>query len=338
METFTEAYQKGASLLKGKCFDARWSHIEARIKALLAPHGPNDGAAGVLDLIRDELEAAGEGEDDQGDAVADEMLDLCRAPAHGFQDRAALLEMLRHFYLVKLTDNHRIWILDAALSIDKWVYDEFDGETRHHIKRKLAHQPFTAFDDNDRQLFGEALHRARKWSMDAVSRLGHPDQDTRDIVKRWFHSTHASEDRVKKTAKTLLGGFKKISVVCNSTNVIFSDDPSHRRRDKKGRLWLASVTSSDKMPVIYIYPGFLPLAKKNVFGRFPKMWLAALTIIHELSHKVVDTDDLQSDDDGIKPGASISSAASIKNADSWAYFITDLVGALPDEGFKEAYK
>ena len=59
METFTEAYQKGVGLLKGKCFDARWSHIEVRIKALLAPHGPNDGAAGVLDLIRDELEAAG---------------------------------------------------------------------------------------------------------------------------------------------------------------------------------------------------------------------------------------------------------------------------------------
>jgi hypothetical protein len=228
--------------------------------------------------------------------------------------------------------------LDATLSIHKWVYDEFDGETKGHVKRKLAHQPFLAFGSGDRQMFAEALHRARKWSMDAVSRLGHPDQDTRDIVKRWFHSTHASEDRVKKTAKTLLGGFKKISAVCNSTSVIFSDNPTRRTRTADGHLLLASVYSTDKMPVIYIHAGFLKYARKNVFGRFPKLWLAALTIIHELSHKLIDTDDLHYDYEGIKPGGSISSASSIKNADSWAYFIADLVGALPDGVLEEVYK
>jgi hypothetical protein len=338
MQTFTEAYEKGAGLLKSKCFDARWSHIEARIKALMATQGPSDGAAGVLDLIREELDEAGDDGDDQGNAVADEMLELCRAPARGFQERAAFLETLRHFYLVKLTDNHRVWVLDATLGIHKWVYDEFDGETQGYVKRKLAHQPFLAFGSSDRRMFAEALHRARKWSMDAVSRLGHPDPDTREIVRRWFHTPHTSDDRVKQTARTLLDGFKKIAAVCNSTSVIFSDNPLHRRRDENGQLWFASVVSTDKMPVIYIHPGFLPLARKNVFGRFPKMWLAALTVIHELSHKLVRTHDLQYDYDGIKPGASITPATSIKNADSWAYFAADLAGALPEGAFKKAYK
>src|SRR5882762_730247 len=34
MDSFTEAYQKSVKLLKTKCFDPRWSDLEARIKIL----------------------------------------------------------------------------------------------------------------------------------------------------------------------------------------------------------------------------------------------------------------------------------------------------------------
>src|SRR4051794_34747715 len=160
MDTFTEAYNKGLGLLKTKCFEPRWSQIEVQLKSLLAADGPNDGAAGVLDVIRTKLEDAGSGEEDTGGAIADEMLTLSRSDAHGYQDRAAFLEMLRHFYLVRLTHNQRVWVLDGALSISRWIYDEFDGQTKAHLKRKLAHQPFLAFGSNDRDMFAEALTRA----------------------------------------------------------------------------------------------------------------------------------------------------------------------------------
>jgi hypothetical protein len=57
MDTFTEAYQKSIGLLKTKCFDPRWSDIEARIKTLFAAAGPSAGEAPVLDLIRTRLDA-----------------------------------------------------------------------------------------------------------------------------------------------------------------------------------------------------------------------------------------------------------------------------------------
>jgi len=338
MDTFTEAYDKGVQLLKSKCFDARWKHIEARLKTLMAHSGPNDGEAAVLDKIREELEAAAAGADEPSDAQAAEMMDLARKADHGYQDRAAFLEMLRHFYFVRLTHNQRVWVLDGSLSFHQWVYDEFDGLTRHEITRKLSAEPFLAFGSNDRDMFAEALQRARKWSMQIIADLGHPDQDTLDVVRRWFHTAHTNEAHVKATARTLLDGFKKIAAVCNSTNVVFSDDPPNRGRHTDGHSWIASVTSTDKMPVIYLYGSFLKNARKNVFGRYPRMWLAALTIIHELSHKLVSTDDLRYDYDGLKPGTSITPGNAIKNADSWGYFAADQVGAIPADALKSALK
>ncbi len=338
MDTFTEAYDKGLQLLKSKCFDARWAKIEARLKALMAHNGPNDGEAAVLDNIRQELDTAADGADDPSQAQAEEMMELARKADHGYQDRAAFLEMLRHFYFVRLTHNQRIWVLDGSLSFHQWVFDEFDGLTRHELTRKLAMEPFLAFGSNDREMFAEALQRARKWSMQIIADLGHPDHDTLDVVRRWFHTADSSEARVKATAKTLLDGFKKIAAVCNSTNVIFSDDPPNRGKHADGKSWVASVTSADKMPVIYLYGSFLKNARKNVFGRYPRLWFAALTIIHELSHKLIKTNDLRYDYNGLKPGKSITPGDAINNADTWGYFAADQVGAIPEKVLKDVYK
>ena len=68
--------------------------------------------------------------------------------------------------------------------------------------------------------------------------------------------------------------------------------------------------------------------RKNVFGNVPKMWLCALTIIHELTHKLVSTKDIRYDHDGLKPGATFDNGDALNNADSWAYFAADIVGAL----------
>ena len=72
--------------------------------------------------------------------------------------------------------------------------------------------------------------------------------------------------------------------------------------------------------------------------------MCALTIIHELTHMVLNTEDFQYDDSGLKPGKERRSSEkpgqmfnhinSLKNADSWAYFAADLAGAL-SKGDKE---
>lgn len=66
--------------------------------------------------------------------------------------------------------------------------------------------------------------------------------------------------------------------------------------------------------------------------------MCSLTIIHELTHTVLNTEDFQYDTDGLKPGENRHSSEklgqkfnhsnALKNADSWAYFAADLAGAL----------
>ena len=57
--------------------------------------------------------------------------------------------------------------------------------------------------------------------------------------------------------------------------------------------------------------------------------MCALTIIHELSHREVGTDDNAYDHDGLKPAKDkLPYAKALNNADSWAYFCLDLAGVL----------
>jgi hypothetical protein len=59
------------------------------------------------------------------------------------------------------------------------------------------------------------------------------------------------------------------------------------------------------------------------------MWLCAETIIHELSHHEMNTQDHRYDDAGLKPNsATFPFAKAIDNADSWGYFALDLAGYL----------
>lgn len=64
-------------------------------------------------------------------------------------------------------------------------------------------------------------------------------------------------------------------------------------------------------------------------GNTGRLWLAAETIIHELSHIDVSTQDHRYDSSGLKPGANaFPMASALDNADSWGYFAIDLAGYL----------
>ncbi len=109
--------------------------------------------------------------------------------------------------------------------------------------------------------------------------------------------------------------------MCNSNTLILSDEP--RDRNKGGWKDWAFVYKSEKMDVLYIQGAFL---KSGNSGR---LWMCALTIIHEISHCAVGTDDNRYDSDGIKPSkGTLSHAKALNNADTWGYFSADLAGAL----------
>lgn len=68
----------------------------------------------------------------------------------------------------------------------------------------------------------------------------------------------------------------------------------------------------------------------------PKLRLCALTVVHELSHKLQSTEDIRYDYEGLRPSISFPSGDAIKDADSWAYFCGDVLGYVPQSAVTEA--
>ncbi|MCQ8105339.1 M35 family metallo-endopeptidase [Methylomonas sp. SURF-2] len=326
MNTLTEVYDKCIELLKVKSLDDSWSTIEADLKALLNADGPNFAKAEVLEDLRSKLNKASKGKGVAATAVADEIINACKVGVNGFQDRAALLKAMKHFYLVKRKGNQSIWVVDSPKDYPKWTFDEFSGATKEALKTALQKEQ-EVFGAGHRKTMSDSLQLARKWSSDVQVKLAANDKKTLEKVKRWFHAGEAPKDELAATVAVLLEGFKKIHATCNTTTVIFSDRPHLRAGGEWDNVY-ASVNSNDVMPVIYIFQVFLTTGKRNCFGQVPKLWLCALTVVHELSHKLVKTEDIRYDDDGLKPGASFTSDQALKNADSWAYFAADVVGVL----------
>jgi len=333
MDVFTDAYDKSVELLKSTSLHADWKAIEKGLKTLLEAGGPSLNSAPCLDELRGQL-AANKGKGPADKTSAEEIIRASRSDARGYQDRAALVKQMQHFYLVAKKGNQSIWVVDSPRRYGKWTYDLFSGKTVEDLKSELTHTT-EVFGPGNRKMMSDALQLARKWSADVEVKLASKSRTALATVTRWFDAGGAKADAIEASRAKLLDGFKKITAACNSTKVIFSDRP-HKRASGEMKNTFASVNSLDVMPVIYIYELFLRTGKRNKLGRIPKLWLCALTVVHELSHKLVKTDDIKYDYEGLKPGAGFSAEQALKNADSWAYFAGDLVGAVPQSAIKEA--
>ena len=149
------------------------------------------------------------------------------------------------------------------------------------------------------------------------------------MVKTWFADQNTTEAQVTEAITKLLFGFKKIAAVCNSNVLVFSDEPIDRTsltnpvKNKHGWDAFAFVHGNERMDVVYLQKAFLKA------GATGKVWKCALTIVHEVSHRAVKCHDMMYDFEGLKPDkARFPFTAAIINADSWAYFATDLAGKL----------
>ncbi|WP_077731017.1 M35 family metallo-endopeptidase [Methylocaldum sp. 14B] len=334
MDVFTEVYDKSIELLKTSSLQKDWKDIESGLKKLLQSDGPSVDAAPVLDKLRKQLEEAAKGKALSGRAQSQEILSACQTGSSGYQDRAACIKQFRHFYLVAKKGNQSIWVVDSPKHYGKWTYDLFAGRNEAQLKSDLNHWR-EVFGEGNRKMMSEALQLARKWSSDVEVKLSGKSGDANDTIRRWFHTDGAKAGDLDASRGKLLDGFKKITAACNSGKVIFSDRP-HKRADGSMKNTFASVNSLDVMPVIYIYELFLRTGKRTRLGNIPKLWLCALTVVHELSHKLVKTEDIRYDYDGLKPGNGFKTEDALNNADSWAYFAGDLVGAIPKSAIKEA--
>lgn len=326
MDVFTDAYDKSVELLRTPSLHTDWKSIEQGLKTLLEVGGPSVNSAPCLDELRKQL-TANKGKTTTAKAMADEIIRASRPTATGYQDRAALVKQMQHFYLVQKKGNQSVWVVDFPRRYGQWTYDLFAGKAVPDLKAQLEHTS-EVFGSGNRGMMSDALQLARKWSSDVEVQLASKSRSVLAVVEKWFHAAGAKPGDIEASRATLLDGFKKITAACNSTKVMFSDRP-HKRASGDMKNTYASVNSQDVMPVIYIFELFLRTGRRNKRGKIPKLWLCALTVVHELSHKVAKTDDIKYDDDGLKPGPGFSADQALKNADSWAYFAGDLVGAVP---------
>ncbi|MCK7513617.1 MAG: hypothetical protein MZV70_62735 [Desulfobacterales bacterium] len=121
MDVFTDVYEKSGELVQAPALHKDWEKIGAGLKALLQPEGPAVASAAALDTLRARLDRAAEREASQGKARAAEILKAAVCSEAGYQDRAALVKQMQHFYLVKKKGGQSVWVVD--LSEGLWQVD-----------------------------------------------------------------------------------------------------------------------------------------------------------------------------------------------------------------------
>jgi hypothetical protein len=227
-------------------------------------------------------------------------------------------------------------VADNPVAYTQWPFNVLGGASERRIREALMHNTEVIGAEN-RKLLSDAFAVARKWSMDAYARTSAPDARTIDLVKRWFGV--GRKDNLESVVKWVSMSFGWISEACNSKHVIFADHPVYRREHRHD-LPLATTDygKDEALRVVNIYKPFFKYKNKDRSGNMPKLWLAALTIVHELAHKEIGVDDKRYDHQGLKPGPHLPPEDAIWNAESYGYFAADLAGAVSQSDFRAAYR
>lgn len=327
MYKFTQAYKKLRKVVLSQRYQGEWEELmrtSGALQRLLGEDKLNFLQSGILDDIRGKIRKADAAKRTQV------MLDACKSGDNKgtVAERAAALKMLSHIYEDMERGGQTVWIYSPPKAYKKWVFDEIKGPDDAKIKVSLG-ETDEVYSFSDRQLMVNALAVARKWSMDAQVKLVAGDAATKTMVRRWFADEKTNDAQLTAIVAKLLAGFKKIANKANSTHLIFSDDPIDRRKiynKKTGEVgWAANafVYPEESMDVLYIQGGFLDNAASG------RLWRCAVTIVHELSHREANTDDIRYGK--LTPHHKrFPSAMALRNAANWGFFPADLAGALAD--------
>ena len=328
MDNFTQAYGKARDVTANQKYEADWQAFAdtAGVPKLLDRSGFRSGQGRTADAVRKRLDKdAKEAKCSVPELIYNASVNA-KSPG-SLAERAATVKFVKHVYHVHKRGGQDVWVYAPPKSDSGWVFDEITGDAGT-VKARLAHDD-EIFSAEERKWMSTSLQRARKISEDCKAKLAggkakNARASTKEAVKRWFLHDHASNDDLEAAFKALHAGFKKIAAACNKATLVFTDYPDWRaQRDKYfGAAFRGGEGGG--FPVIYLEGAFTRLT-----GNSGKEWLCVETIIHEMSHHEVSTDDHRYDHHGLKPDATaFPYATAIANADSWGYFAVDLAGYL----------
>ncbi len=333
MNNFTEVYTKARQVIEKQKFSSEWQDFlvkECHIKSLLGPKGFDTDHSDAASLVRQKIKSATKSGKTSSGAVIYKAAEN-EGKSGSTSEKAATLKMLKHLYRSSKKGGQDVWTYAAPKAYSGWVFDEITGNAEA-IKSKLSKDE-EIFTRQQMEWMCTALGVALKISEDAKVKLA-SKKKCRKMIERWFLDADCGEDELDDAISKLTAGFNKITVACNASTLVFADYPDWRAQ--RDRYFGAAFRGGEGggFPVIYLEGAFTRLT-----GNSGKKWLCAQTILHELSHHDVKTQDHRYDHQGLKPDkAAFPYAKTIQNADSWGYFALDLAGYLSRSDRKKTLK
>ena len=215
----------------------------------------------------------------------------------------------------------------------KWIFGEVTGLAPVGLEDALAKSSAEVYSATQRAVMVTAIQAARGLALAVTAKLGAASDVTKGVVRRYFGTAAMTEGELLVVMSKLAAGCQKIANACNAGNIVISDEPG----DRLGGGWKdwAFVYTNETMSVIYLQGAWLQKADQVTPSNLPPLWRCVRTIVHELSHKEVSTEDIVYGAKGLKPdgSAALTPEYALHNADGWAYFAVDLMGCLtgPDK-------
>lgn len=360
----TEYDAARSALASNNSFGADWRDLVRQLEQMMTPAGFDAAKETALGELRTKV-TKGPSQtritEDQG------ILQAAGAWVEGnagtltdaAKKRAASLKFLRHVYLQNKAGNRKVWVLSLPTAFTNWPtrHVSASGSTLGAVKTMLAAQG-EHFSDQQKRYLGSSTQQALAWCQKAgivlanaksAASSGTPNparDNARALVKRWFADPGTDDTALAGFIATLDDGFKKIIAMLNKGNFIVTDwVPFRGTSDVDEADFLASEAftfagNHEGMDVVYIESNFFVDNPGNIL---PGQANWTRIIVHELSHLVCGTDDVQNGQAryawyGIGPHAGYPGAECVRNADNWAFFAADCGGALTESQRNTALK
>lgn len=324
---FDTAYKAMHSGLKSTKFsdDKSWNKIINRARILVGVNGLDSGSSSLVNDLRKHVlkaslkegneatvfyKAAGEKLTGKGPGA---LIDASLAR------RLAALKMLRHTYFLKKSGGHKIWVMSLPDSFSDWPHKALRGGILSATNKLI--DVSERFSEEDKKNLSHASQEGLKWVHKAMMVVSSTKKAKNfELVARWFADNNSTDEDVTVIAAKLNAGLKKLAMKLKSGCLLYTDSVCHRGDNDLEQS--EAFAWGDTVDVVYIENEFFG-TRNTLTGM--RNW--ARIIVHELTHRELQTDDHAYEWQGMAP-KKIGSAKALTNADSWAWFCADCAGVL----------
>jgi hypothetical protein len=324
---FSEAYAEVLAGLTSSSFskDKEWSKIVTRARKLAGADGFDVSEASLTEDVRKVIsKAEGNGSkealcffDCAGEKVNGPV--LTGVVGADLAKRLGALKLIRHTYLLKRFGAHKVWIVSLPTCFTDWPHAALRGG-KSAAATKLNDKT-EVFSEEARKHLSHASQEGLKWVHKAMSVAANPKKSKNlELVARWFADNDTKDADVVRMAGTLNAGLKKIAARLKSGTLIYTDSVSERGTPENQ--FTEAFVWGDPLDVVYIEQEFF--GNQNTLTGLTN-W--ARIVVHELTHREVQTKDHAYEHQGMSP-KKIGADKAIENADSWAWFCADCAGML----------